>query len=125
ISITEIVSFIYMSGDLSADNFQNVSQLEGIKAHQYLQKQFKSDDQKEVSIYYETNIDGISLRLQGRMDGLLSDQTILEIKSTKSGLDLLFVERLEHLAQLKFYAYMYMKNHDLTAIKGQLTYISL
>ena len=125
ISITEIVSFIYMSGDLSADNFQNVSQLEGIKAHQYLQKQFKSDDQKEVCIYYETNIDGISLRLQGRMDGLLSDQTILEIKSTKSGLDLLFVERLEHLAQLKFYAYMYMKNHDLTAIKGQLTYISL
>ena len=38
ISITEIVSFIYMSGDLSADNFQNISQLEGIKAHQYLQK---------------------------------------------------------------------------------------
>ena len=45
------------------------------------------------------------------MDGLLSDQTILEIKSTKSGLDLLFVERLEAFGSVEVLClYVYEKS---------------
>lgn len=65
------------------------------------------------------------MTLFGRIDGILDGNTLLEIKSTKRHLDLLFVENMSHLAQLKLYAFMYMKNEGLETVKGTLTYISL
>ena len=76
---------------------------------------------KEVSISYITSINDINMTLFGRIDGILDGNTLLEIKSTKRHLDLLFVENISHLAQLKLYAFMYMKNEGLETVKGTLT----
>ena len=50
IGVGDLVSFLSSSGDLSSEVFQNVSLLEGTKAHQYLQSQYGSKDQAEVFI---------------------------------------------------------------------------
>ena len=109
IGVGEMVSFLYASGDLTAETFQNVSQLEGIKAHQHIQSKYGSLDQKEVSIKTTYAYQDETYLLQGRMDGLLQSDTlwIEEIKSTRKDIfDLLFIPNLEHEAQLKIYAFI-------------------
>ena len=128
IGVGEMVSFLYASGDLTAETFQNVSQLEGIKAHQHIQSKYGSLDQKEVSIKTTYAYQDETYLLQGRMDGLLQSETlwIEEIKSTRKDIfDLLFIPNLEHEAQLKIYAFMYMHNEGIPQIGGRLTYIEL
>ncbi|MFP4187572.1 MAG: hypothetical protein ACLFSU_05325, partial [Acholeplasmataceae bacterium] len=53
IGVQELVSFLYASGDLSSETFQNVSLLEGTRAHQRVQQHYQPEDQKEVHIAYE------------------------------------------------------------------------
>lgn len=128
IGVGEMVSFLYASGDLTAETFQNVSQLEGIKAHQHIQSKYGSNDQKEVSIKTTYDYQNETYLLQGRMDGLLQSDTlwIEEIKSTRKDIfDLLFVPNLEHEAQLKIYAFMFMHNEQIETVHGRLTYIEL
>ncbi|MCK9235652.1 MAG: hypothetical protein M0P09_04955, partial [Acholeplasmataceae bacterium] len=71
IPVRDIVSFLYASGDLTSETFQNVSALEGMKAHQYIQSLYTSSDQKEVSISYPYTSGDITYLLSGRIDGLL------------------------------------------------------
>lgn len=129
IGVGELVSFLYASGDLSSETFQNVSLLEGTKAHQYVQSQYTSDDQAEIPISFLYERDDYEVLLSGRIDGLLniSGKTwIDEIKSTRFPIfsdD--YHENNEHLSQLKMYAYMYLKNEHLDDIEGRLTYIQL
>ncbi len=130
IGVGELISFLYASGDLSSETFQNVSLLEGTKAHQYLQSKYQSTDDAEVFIQYSFSYsDDILITLSGRIDGLLNrnDEVMIEeIKSTRKNIfsdD--FALNLEHLSQLKMYAYMMMKNKNLTDILGRVTYIQL
>ncbi len=129
IGIRDIVSFLYASGDLSSETFQNVSALEGTKAHQYIQDRYQSDNLSEISINYMYEIDDVVLYLNGRIDGLIKqDESYLldEIKSTRQNIfDDTFKYNNEHLAQLKFYAYMYLKNNNLDFVEGQITYIQI
>jgi len=129
ISVGDMVSFLYASGDLSSETFQNVSLLEGTRAHQYVQNQYNSNDQAEVPINLRYSDDSHDLIISGRMDGLLlidSYTTIQEIKSSRKNIfDETFQVNLEHLSQLKMYAYMYMRNEDLKEIDGRVTYIQL
>lgn len=128
IGVGQMVSFLYASGDLTAETFQNVSQLEGIKAHQFIQSKYGSNDQKEVSIKTTYTHQNVEYYLNGRMDGLLGldDFVIEEIKSTRKDIfDLLFIPNSEHEAQLKIYAFMFMHNEGIKEIKGRLTYIEL
>ncbi len=128
IGVGEMVSFLYASGDLTAETFQNVSQLEGIKAHQFIQSKYGQYDLKEVSIKTTYTMGDQMYLLNGRMDGLLGSNGIWieEIKSTRKDIfDLLFIPNLEHEAQLKIYAFMYMHNESITQINGRLTYIEL
>lgn len=129
IGITDLVSFLFSSGDLSSETFQNVSLLEGTRAHQYVQDLYTSDDFSEISISYRYEIENSILELTGRMDGLISNgqsYIIDEIKSTRKKITHdEFTFNTEHLAQLKFYAYMYLKNNQLTEINGQIKYVQL
>ncbi len=129
IGIRDLVSFLYASGDLSSETFQNVSALEGTKAHQYVQDRYISDDLSEVSIHYLYETDDFLLFLNGRVDGILKRNDIYlidEIKSTRKNIfDETFTYNKEHLSQLKFYAYMYLKNNSLDFINGQITYIQI
>ncbi|MBN2300490.1 MAG: PD-(D/E)XK nuclease family protein [Acholeplasmataceae bacterium] len=129
IGVGNLVSFLYASGDLSSETFQNVSLLEGTRAHQHLQNQYLSSDQAEVPIQlsYETN--SFHILLLGRIDGILvrDGYTILEeIKSTRYPIySPEFKLNYEHLAQLKMYAYMYMKVHSISEIEGRVTYLQI
>lgn len=129
IPVRDIVGFLYASGDLTSETFQNVSALEGMKAHQYIQSLYTSSDQKEVSISYPYTIDNITYLLSGRIDGLLQTTTgvcLDEIKSSRKNIfDENFTYNGEHLAQLKFYAYMYLKTEHLTEVEGQIKYIQI
>ncbi len=129
VGVGDLVSFLYSSGDLSSELFQNVSLLEGTKAHQYLQSQYGSKDQAEVHISLGYHNDIYDLFLTGRMDGLLVRDGYTIIEEIKSTLFNIFDEdyhvKHEHEAQLKIYAYMYMKNENLKEIDGRVTYIQL
>ncbi|MCU0104945.1 hypothetical protein N7603_04670 [Acholeplasma vituli] len=129
IGVGEMVSFLYASGDLSSETFQNVSQLEGIKAHQYVQNKYDSKGQKEVSIKGNYDLNDKTYQIQGRMDGLLEidgEIHIEEIKSTRRDIhDFLFTPNLEHEAQLKIYAFLWMYLENIGTVKGRLTYIEL
>lgn len=129
VSVGELVSFLYASGDLSSETFQNVSLLEGTKAHQYVQNQYQTHDQSEVSIQYLYEADAYQVLLQGRIDGLIYHQKTLWIEEIKSTRFNIFSDdwtvNQEHLAQLKMYTYMYLKNHSLEDINGRVTYIQL
>ncbi len=129
IGVGDLVSFLYASGDLSSETFQNVSLLEGTKAHQYLQSKYQSVDQSEVPIQLEYVDDSRHIILSGRIDGILlhDGYTILEeIKSTRFNInDPDFIVNNEHLSQLKMYAFMYMKIHEINEIDGRVTYVQL
>lgn len=129
IGVGELVGFLYASGDLSSETFQNVSLIEGTRAHQYVQSQYASTDQSEVSISISWKNQDYELMISGRIDGILErDGTTIieEIKSTRFPI---FTDdyqpNLEHRAQLKMYAYMYMRARNLTDIHGRITYIQL
>ncbi|PKK99665.1 MAG: ATP-dependent helicase [Tenericutes bacterium HGW-Tenericutes-2] len=129
VGVGELVSFLYSSGDLSSETFQNVSLLEGTKAHQYLQSKYQSTDQAEIPISYTFSNDDLEITLSGRIDGILSIDGALVLEEIKSTRFPIFDERFElnneHLAQLKMYAYMYMKNNHLDDVLGRVTYIQL
>ncbi|MDY0210542.1 MAG: ATP-dependent DNA helicase [Acholeplasma sp.] len=125
LSVTEMVNFMHMHGDLSTSNFQNNRLLEGIKAHQFLQKSYDDSKQKEVVIELKEVIDEVEVTVVGRMDGVVKLLSIEEIKSTMGVVELIFEPDLTHLAQLKIYAYMYMTKESLTQINGILTYVSI
>ena len=129
VGVGELVSFLYASGDLSSETFQNVSLLEGTKAHQYVQSKYQAEDEAEVHITYLYQTDEVEVLLQGRIDGLImveGKRWIEEIKSTRFPI---FSDEYqannEHLAQLKMYAYMYLKNQHQDDIEGRITYIQL
>jgi DNA excision repair protein ERCC-2 len=129
IGVGELVGFLYASGDLSSETFQNVSLLEGTRAHQYVQSQYETTDQSEVSIGIAWKNHDYELIISGRIDGVLVRDGITiieEIKSTRFPIltdD--FSINNEHHAQLKMYAYMYMRAFNLTDIHGRVTYIQL
>ncbi|MFP4178273.1 MAG: helicase C-terminal domain-containing protein, partial [Acholeplasmataceae bacterium] len=129
IGVQELVSFLYASGDLSSETFQNVSLLEGTRAHQRVQQHYQPEDQKEVHIAYEFDDHDRRIILNGRIDGLLvrDGKTIIEeIKSTRSMvLEKDFAYKKEHLAQLRMYAYMYMVRNDLSKVDGRLNYVRI
>ncbi|MDR4968040.1 MAG: hypothetical protein RG740_00330, partial [Acholeplasmataceae bacterium] len=109
--VGELVSFLYSSGDLSSETFQNVSLLDGTRAHQHLQSKYSLTDQAEVPIHFEWHNDDYMILLSGRIDGLLLKDEILIIEEIKSTRLLIFSDDFsfnnEHLAQLKMYCYMY------------------
>ena len=87
-SVRGLVEFILKTG--SIDNRFSISKraIEGIKAHQKLQKSnqtlYKRYD-KEVYLSEEFNFENFTLKLYGRADGIIYDNEdiiIEEIKST-------------------------------------------
>lgn len=46
-AVKEIATFLYSTGDLTNEFFQNHSQIDGKKAHLHLQRLYNDDSQKE------------------------------------------------------------------------------
>ncbi|MGM9971623.1 MAG: helicase C-terminal domain-containing protein [Anaeroplasmataceae bacterium] len=129
LAVREIAYFLYSSGDLSADFFSNASAIDGKKAHQYIQRQYKEDDIKEYYIKSNIIYKEDEITIHGYIDGVINEDgkiVLEEIKSTKKNLNSIDINyHQEHLAQLMLYAYMYGDINELDYVNVRLTYIKI
>lgn len=132
LSIRHLVEFIVRSGDIDSRYVEKDRMYEGAKAHRLLQKrnaEHLTDYKSEVSLKYELCFDEVGYRLEGRADGIFTQdgRTVLEeIKTTVLPLELIEEEYSPvHWAQAKCYACIYAVQSNLDEMDVQLTYFNL
>jgi len=132
LSVRELISIIYLKGDLETESYSNRRAVEGTKGHKIVQESREEDYQKEVKVTGEFLSDDLKLIIEGRMDGLYpksdSRDTALieEIKTVKESFPENWDESPdEHKLQLLSYAYLYCTDQSLDIIDIQLTYFNL
>lgn len=127
ISVRSLVEYVYRSGSIESGFKTATSLTEGTRIHQQVQKEYKENDQKEVYVSMDITYNDILYCIDGRCDGLLKEEStkvIDEIKSTSLELSSITCDSYPvHWAQAKFYAYMYLKEHEEDQITVQLTYV--
>lgn len=117
ISVRALVEFILRSGDIDnrgSSPADPEAMHQGSRLHRKIQKQMGPSYQPEVSLHREESFDFFVLRVEGRADGIFSEDgmtVIDEIKGTYAPLDLLEEPVPVHLAQAKCYAYFYACEH--------------
>jgi len=128
IAVSAIVSLVMRYGDIDSRFRDTAAMHKGSAVHRKLQRAEGKDYDSEVTLRLETDMDGIPVILQGRADGIITDDsgaiTIDEIKSTTLPLDVVFRQHEQHLAQAKCYAHMYLQTlqHPPDTIAVRLTY---
>ncbi|MBM7551935.1 ATP-dependent DNA helicase [Thalassobacillus pellis] len=127
ISVRSLAEYVYRAGNID-NRFRTSSSLtEGTAIHQMIQKKYKDEDEKEVFLKTDFHVEGLTLTVHGRCDGLLKTPggvMIDEIKSTSQQLDEIQIDSSPvHWAQAKGYAYIYAYDNQLEEINVQLTYV--
>jgi len=140
ISVRNLVEFVLRHGDLQPGSIGTSRALEGIKAHQYIQKISGPEYVPEVSLSYVYPNQGIQdgiasfsqnlcLEIKGRADGIIKKESgicIDEIKTTSMDLSLIDESFSDlHWAQAQCYAFMYAMQEDIETIETQLTYVQI
>ena len=130
ISVRNLVEFILRNGDLvsGSGTSDKEAMLKGSRLHRKIQKQMGSHYQPEVSLKKDTEYADLILRVEGRADGVFSqdDQFCIdEIKGVYKNLELMEEPVLVHRAQALCYAWIYLDAHDLEKIDIQMTYAHL
>lgn len=127
LSVRTLVEYVYQSGSIDSRFRSQVTLLDGTRIHQKVQKTYQDTDQKEVYLSTEMSCHDLHFVIDGRCDGLLfhdGEVIVDEIKSISQPPEGLNGEGYPvHWAQAKMYAYMYCKNHELSEITVQLTYV--
>jgi len=129
VSVGTLVRFALQAGDLESTFAGSQRPLEGIRAHQRIQRSRPPGYQPEVAVQHDIETDRFVLTISGRIDGIFSDgdRTVIdEIKSTHR--DLQTIEKAPnplHWGQAKTYAWMVATQQELAAIDAQLTYVQL
>ena len=85
LSVTELVEFAARSGDLYPEGAGGPTALQGVRAHQQIQRQRGADWQREVALKHRWALAGDDITLQGRVDLLNASAApviIEEIKTT-------------------------------------------
>ena len=126
IAVRELVEHVLRSGDLVHTFIGAHRAVEGIRAHQRIQRSRPDVYTPEISVSHQVEADQFILEISGRIDGVYRypDKVVIdEIKTTVSDL-----ERFEdhenriHWGQAKCYAYLYALEFSLETIAVQLTY---
>ena len=134
ISVSKIVDLVMRCGDIDSRFNDSSAMYKGAGAHRKIQAKQKETGENynsEVSLRHEMEIDGISVIIQGRADGIITGDNenfvIDEIKTTTLPLEYIYKQHQQHLAQGKCYAYMYLLDLDNPpqSISVQLTYFQL
>lgn len=130
ISVRNLVEFILRNGDLvsGSGTADKEAMLKGSRLHRKIQKQMGSHYQPEVSLKKDTEYDDLILRVEGRADGIFSQDDRLcidEIKGVYKNLELMEEPVLVHRAQALCYAWIYLDEHELEEIDVQMTYVHL
>ena len=130
ISVRNLVEFILRSGDLdnrrgSADK---EAMLKGSRLHRKIQSQMGSHYRAEVSLKYTTEYDDVSIAVEGRADGIFTEDEqyfIDEIKGVYADVSQLEKPVEVHRAQAMCYACIYAREQQLEKIGVQMTYGNL
>ncbi|KIL52810.1 helicase C-terminal domain-containing protein [Jeotgalibacillus campisalis] len=126
ISARRLAEYVHRSGSIDARIGSSTAMIEGTRNHQAVQKKYKEQDQKEVSLEGKIELDGQTYQLEGRCDGLLlleEKPVIDEIKSTSRLLHTISEPSAVHLAQGMVYAWMVTEKEGLDEIGIQVTYV--
>ncbi len=129
ISVRDLVEFTLRKGDINFKYTGRQRGKQGTKAHQKVQKSYKENYTAEVTISSTIEFENFKITLQGRIDGVLTQDdaiTIDEIKSTRVPLEEIEEDFNEmHWAQGMVYAFLYCNQHNYEQINVQLTYYNL
>lgn len=130
ISVRNLVEFIIRSGDL--DSKRGVQDKEamqkGSRLHRKIQKQMGSNYRAEVSLKYDMEYEDLILRVEGRADGIFTENEkicIDEIKGIYRNVESLESAVPVHRAQAMCYAWITAVQEDQKEIGIQLTYANL
>ena len=130
ISVRNLVEFILRSGDLESGSStaDKEAMLKGSRLHRKIQKQMGSHYQAEVSLKRDTEYEDLILRVEGRADGIFTQEDkvcIDEIKGVYKNLELIEAPILVHRAQALCYAWIYLDAQEMDEIDVQMTYVHL
>ena len=131
ISVRNLVEFILRSGDIDnrhAGAADKDAMQMGSRLHRKIQGRMGAEYRAEVPLKEEVDCDEYLLLVEGRADGIFTENKEVWIDEIKG----VFrdVEHMEealplHLAQAKCYAYIYAKQNKLKKIGVQMTYANL
>lgn len=127
ISVRNLIDFVMRSGDIDNTFKDNTRMIEGIRAHQKIQKSYGDNYTKEYYLKDKTEYKDVTFQVEGRADGIIKNGTsyvVDEIKSTKRNLEDIDDSNSLHWAQAMCYAYFLAKIKNLESIDIQLTYVS-
>ena len=130
ISVRHLVEFIFRSGDISSgDGISSKEAMqEGSRIHRKIQGKMGLNYEAEVPLKLEIIKPDFVLTVEGRADGILTEEeevTIDEIKGVYRKLELLEEPVFVHKAQAMCYAYIHALNKELSSINVQMTYCNL
>lgn len=130
VSVRSVVEFILRSGDIDnrIGSFNEQAMQEGGRIHRMIQKRMGADYRAEVPLAFVYRGKGVDISVDGRADGIIENEsgvTIDEIKSTYADVMRYKEANPVHLAQAKFYAYIYAMENGLDEIKVRLTYCNI
>ena len=132
ISVRSLVEFILRSGDLDSREGRGPDReamQKGSRLHRKIQKSQKAGYQSEVPLFYIQEYPEYTIKLEGRADGIFTDQEEMTVIDEIKGM-YRDVTRMEepvpvHLAQAKCYAWIYAQDHQLKNIGVRMTYANL
>lgn len=130
ISVRNLVEFLLRSGDIDNRYRGSVenAMAEGSRIHRMIQKRMGSNYLAEVFLRHTVVTDRYDLVLEGRADGIITEETgitIDEIKGTYRELKRIREPVPVHLAQAKCYAWMYAARQGCKSIGVRMTYCNM
>ncbi len=129
IAVRTLVRQVMRSGDLRNDFMGSVRAVEGIFAHQQIQRQRPGHYQSEVPVSRTVEGDTCRLRISGRIDGVLvgaQSAVVEEIKTTRRPLAEFEAHPDPlHWAQAQCYAYLWAQETSMEQVDVRLTYYHL
>lgn len=129
ISVRELISFVMRSGSMDRPRASFARLRQGTKLHQLVQSRGGDGYASEVPLSCEIEYGGLSFRLTGRADGIISKDggyIVDEIKSISRAPQGVSPEDYpEYEAQADCYAYMLATAYELPRVTVRLTFISV
>lgn len=131
ISVRSLVEFVLRTGDLDNRRGRNSkdAMAEGSRIHRKIQKEMGPGYRAEVSLKKQISCGEFCLQLEGRADGIFTDddgiETIDEIKGIYQDLKKMEDPIPVHQAQAVCYGYLYASEKNLPGMNIQITYCNL
>ncbi len=127
LSVHDLVDFLLRSGDIDSRVYNQDTMTRGSEIHSLYQRHKVHDYISEYYLKTSVNVDDFTIYIDGRADLIyLKDTPIIEeIKSTVDDLDKYYEKNKDwHLGQAICYAYMFLKEKQISKCEILLTYIS-